>query len=190
MEQHSGESPWKVISSEYLNRAPWLTVRRECLELPDGRRVPEYFVLEYPEWVNVIAVNTEGQFVLVRQYRHALGRTSVELPAGVVEREDASLLAAARRELMEETGYGGGEWEKYMVLSANPATHNNLTHTFLARGVRPLGERHLDATEELSVVLLTAAELRGLLERGEIVQALMAAPLWKYFASAEDEGTR
>ncbi len=182
MEQHSGESPWKVISSEYLHRAPWLTVRRECLELPDGRRIPEYFVLEYPEWVNVIAVDTEGRFVLVRQYRHALGRTSIELPAGVVEREDVSLLAAARRELREETGYGGGEWMEFMVLSANPATHNNLTHTFLARGVRLLGERRLDATEELSVVLLTARELRGLLERGEMVQALMAAPLWKFFS--------
>lgn len=183
MGQHSGEAPWKVVSSEYLNRAPWLTVRRECLELPDGRRIPEYFVLEYPDWVNVIAMNTEGYFVLVRQYRHALRRTSIELPTGVVEQEDTSLLAAAQRELLEETGYGGGEWSEFMVLSANPATHNNLTHTFLARGVHLLGEQHLDATEELSVILLTAAELHDLLESGEIVQALMAAPLWKFFAT-------
>lgn len=173
---------WKVLTSEYLHRAPWLTVRRESLELPNGNRVPEYYVLEYPEWVNVIAITPEGNWVMVHQYRHALGQAAFELPAGVCEASDASVLDAARRELLEETGYGGGDWQEFMVLSANPATHSNLTHTFLARGVVPVAAPQLDATESLRACVLTPGEVTGLLARGEIVQALMAAPMWKYLA--------
>lgn len=98
---------WKVLSSEYLSRKPWFTVRHESVELPDGRRIPDYYVFEYPDWVNVIALTRDGRFVPIDQYRHALGATFYELPAGVAEPTDASMLAAAQRELHEETGYGG-----------------------------------------------------------------------------------
>ena len=101
---------WKVLTSEYLARKPWFTVRHESLELPDGRRIPDYYVFEYPDWINVTAVTRDGRFVLIDQYRHGLGETSYEIPAGVTEPSDASPLAAAQRELMEETGYGGGQW--------------------------------------------------------------------------------
>lgn len=173
--------PWQVLESEYLARKPWFTVRHERLRLPDGRILPDYYVFEYPDWVNVIAITREGKFVLIDQYRHGLGETSYEIAAGVAERSDPSMLAAAQRELREETGYGGGEWRELMVLSANPATQNNLTHCFLATGVERLGEQHLDATEDLRVHLFTADEVRELLASGAIRQALMAAPLWRYF---------
>ena len=77
---------WKVLGSEYLFRRPWLTVRRDRVELPNGTVHPEYYVLEYPTWVNVIAITEEGQFVMVRQYRHGLGEVSTELCAGVAEK--------------------------------------------------------------------------------------------------------
>lgn len=176
------QSP-KILSSEYLHRAPWLTVRKESLEFPDGRLVPEYYVLEYPDWINVIAITDDERFVLVRQYRHGLGRTSYELPAGVREPGDATQLDAARRELLEETGYGGGEWRKFMVLSANPSTTNNLTYTFLARGVVKLKDPELDATEHLTTHLLEGDEVKRMLEEGEFIQSLMAAPLWKFFSA-------
>lgn len=174
--------PWKVLTSEYLSRKPWFTVRRESLELPDGRLVPDYYVLEYPDWVNVIATTGDGRFVFVDQYRHGLGETSYEIPAGVAEPSDASMLAAAQRELMEETGFGGGEWRLLTTLSPNPSTQNNLTHCFLATGVERLGAQHLDPTEDLGVHLLTRAEVLSLLRTDRIRQALMAAPLWRYFA--------
>ena len=130
---------WKVLTSEYLARKPWFTVRHESLELPDGRRIPDYYVFEYPDWINVTAVTRDGRFVLIDQYRHGLGETSYEIPAGVTEPSDASPLDAAQRELMEETGYGGGQWRLLTTLSANPATQNNLTYCYLATGVEPLG---------------------------------------------------
>ena len=176
------EKRWKVLTSEYLSRRPWLTVRRDCVELPNGNRIPEYYVLEYPDWVNVIAVTREGKFVFVRQYRHGLGMTSYELCAGVCEASDASPLSAAQRELLEETGFGGGTWHKWMVLSANPSTHTNLTHCFVAAGVERVSEQHLENTEDLTVHLLTADKVVSLLKSDQIAQALMAAPLWRYVA--------
>ena len=72
----SQDGKYKVISSEYLLReGPWMTVRRDCVELPDGRRNPAYYVLEYPDWVNVIARTTDGRFLMEKQYRHGLGIT-------------------------------------------------------------------------------------------------------------------
>lgn len=114
--------PWKVLSRRYLSQKPWFTVREEHVQLPNGSEIPDYYVFEYPDWINVIAVTTDGRYVFERQYRHALGLVSYELCAGVCEPTDASPLEAARRELLEETGFGGGEWEELMILSPNPGT--------------------------------------------------------------------
>lgn len=176
------KSGWQVTDSEYLFRRPWLTVRRDRLRLPNGNEIPEYYVLEYPDWVNVLAVTTDQKFVFVRQYRHGLGLTAFELCAGVCEKEDSSPLESAQRELWEETGYGNGTWQEYMVLSANPSATNNLTHCFLATGVEPVSTQHLEPTEDLTVHLLSLDEVKTLLREDAIKQALHAAPLWKYMA--------
>ena len=126
---------WKVLKSEYLSSQPWFTVRREEVELPNGNRIPEYFIFEYPEWINVIAITKEQKFVFVSQYRHGLGITAYELCAGVCEKEDASPLVSAQRELLEETGYGNGNWSELMVIGVNPSTHTNLTYCYLATDV-------------------------------------------------------
>ena len=171
---------WKTLDSEYLFRRPWLTARCDKVQLPDGRVFDEFYVLEYPTWVNIIATTPEGKYVMVRQYRHGLQDVFLELCAGCVE-PDEELLAAARRELLEETGYAGGIWRKADVLSANPTTNNNLNHTFIAEGVTLQGAQHLDPSEDISVELLTEEELLAQLSSGAIKQALMAAPLWHYF---------
>lgn len=175
------ETKWKVLDREYIIKRPWLTARRDKVELPDGRVIEEYYVLEYPDWVNVIAITKEGQFVMERQYRHGLGVHSTELPCGVMEKGEEPL-EAARRELLEETGYAGGEWTKLMAIGPNPGSQNNLTHCFLAVGVEKIAEQSLDDTEELTVLLMSEAEVKSLLENNQICQALMVAPLWKYFS--------
>jgi 8-oxo-dGTP pyrophosphatase MutT (NUDIX family) len=149
------------------------------VELPDGRRIDEYYVLEYPTWINVIAVTREGQMVLVRQYRHGLGHAFYEIVAGVVESGEPPI-DAARRELLEETGYGGGNWRELMHLSANPGTMNNITHCFLAEGVERIGDQQLDASEDIEVYIFSKDEVRAMLERNEFMQSLMVAPLLKY----------
>lgn len=176
-----------VLKSEYLFRRPWLTVRRETIQLPNGHMVPEYYVLEYPDWVNTIAVTREGKYIFVRQYRHGLGKSFIELCAGVCDPTDATPLDAARRELQEETGYGGGTWRELMVISANPSTQNNLTHCFVATDVEIISAPHPESTEDLSVVLLSETEVREMLKRDEIKQALHAAPLWRYMAEKDSQ---
>ena len=174
------ERKWEILSTEYLIRRPWLTARRDVAKLPDGRINYEYYVLEYPDWVNIIAITEEGMVVLERQYRHGLGKTCFELPCGVIE-EGETPLQAAKRELLEETGYAGGEWKQLMTLSPNPATSNNLAHSFLATGVKKVAGQSLDATEDIEVHLKSQDFVRELLENNQILQALMAAPMMKYF---------
>ncbi|MDR2414494.1 MAG: NUDIX hydrolase [Odoribacteraceae bacterium] len=178
---------WRVLESEYLSRRPWLTVRRERLQMPNGRVIPEFYVLEYPDWVNTIAVTTSGMFVFVRQYRHGIGEMSLELCAGVRDPADASPLEAARRELLEETGYGNGAWQEYMILSPNPGSQTNLVHTFLATGVEKIDNQHLEESEDISVHLLSLDEVRALLDSGQLKQATHLAPLWKYMAAYRQE---
>lgn len=173
--------PFKVLSSEYLSRRPWFTVRRERVELPSGAVVPEWYVFEFPDWVNVIAITREGRFVMISQYRHGLGETRYELVAGTCE-EGETAEQSARRELLEETGYGGGEWRQFMTTSANPTNHNNRIYTFLAIGVEPQQEQHTEPTEDIEVHLFSADEVEELLRADEIMQCTHTAPLWRYFA--------
>ena len=176
---------WKSLCSEYIIKRPWLTARRDKIELPDGRIIPEFYVLEYPEWVNVIAITTDGKFVMERQYRYAADSTNYEIPCGVMEQGETPL-EAAMRELKEETGYGGGQWRELMCISANPTSMTNMTHCFVATGVEKVSDQHLDATEELEVHLLSQDEVQTLLRNNEMIQSLMIAPLLRFFMEAAE----
>ena len=172
---------WQTLDSEYLVERPWLTARRDKVRLPNGRVFNEYYVLEYPEWVNVVAITKEGKMILERQYRHARGVVSTEIVAGVVEPAE-SPLHGAKRELREETGYTGGTWSKLMTIAPNPSTMSNLCHCFLAEGVEPTETQHWDDTEDLDVMIVDQQDVLDMLRQGRFIQALMVAPLWKYFA--------
>jgi len=176
------DKAWKVLGSEYLSREPWFTVRKDHVQLPNGNQIQNYYVYEYPDWVCTIAITKEKQFVMVRQYRHGLQHTSMELCAGVCEKEDDSPEISARRELLEETGYGNGKWEMIMTTSANPGTHTNTTYCFLATDVERISEQHLESTEDISVHFLSLDELKELLYKDGIRQSMHAAALWKYLA--------
>ncbi len=91
---------------------------------------------------------------------------------------------------MEETGFGGGHWEEWMTISANPGSQNNITHCFLATGVTLQGQQHLDHGEDVEVRFFTRDEVYSMLKNGEIWQSLMAAPLWKYFACTTNASLR
>lgn len=119
---------------------------------------------------------------MVRQYRHGIQETRYELCAGVIEKDEEPI-TAAQRELLEETGYGKGKWIKLMSISANASTMTNLTHCFLATGVEKIDSPHLEESEDLTVHLLKEHEVKMLLANDEVRQALMAAPLWKFFAT-------
>ena len=174
------EMKWKTLEREYLIQRKWLTARRDCVELPDGRINNEYYILEYPDWVNVIAITKDGRFVMERQYRHGAEQVCIELPCGVLENGEEPI-EGARRELLEETGYGNGTWTKLMTISANPDNMTNRVHCFLAMDVEPVSDQKLDVNEDLVVELFSRNDVLQLLDSGEILNAQMLSPLYKYF---------
>ncbi len=180
MKNDDSDMKWEILSSEYLSKRPWMTVRKDCVRLPSGVVNPEYYVLEYPDWCNVIAIDKDGNFLIERQYRHAQRQVGYEMPAGCVE-EGETPLEAAQRELYEETGYGKGEWSLFMKTSPNPSTNTNHCYTFLAVGVERISTQHLEKTEDIKVLHMSRDDVFALLAKDGFYQALMAAPLWKYF---------
>jgi ADP-ribose pyrophosphatase len=169
---------WKRLQSTYILQDRWLSLRADTCQLPDGRTVAPYYVLEYPPWVNIVALTTDQRVVLVRQYRHGVQQTLLELPSGAVDAADASPLAAAQRELLEETGYGSEAVVETGRLSPNPATHTNLTYCFLATGVRLVAEPRPEETEHLEVVLMPLSEVVQLAHTGGLLQALHVGALF------------
>ena len=172
---------WKTLESRYIIRRPWLTARVDKVQLPSGVINPEHYVLEYPAWVNVIAITTDDRYVMIRQYRHGLDEIGLELVAGTSE-DGENPETAARRELLEESGYAGGEWSLMMKICQNPSICNNFTYCFVARGVECVAEQSLDESEDIEVVLMTREQLRAALDSEEMTQALMLAPLWRHLA--------
>ncbi|MBP5458094.1 MAG: NUDIX hydrolase [Paludibacteraceae bacterium] len=172
---------WKVLESEYLFQRPWLTARREHVKLPTGSEINDFYVLEYPDFCNVIAITKEGKYLLERQYRHAQHLTAYEIPAGCVEKGEDPMVAA-QRELLEETGYAGGEWKHFMTISPNAGACTNYSHTFLAIGVEKVSAQQLEDSEDITVALMEEEEVKRMLKEGEFHQAMMLAPLWRYAA--------
>ena len=136
-------------------------------------------------WVNVIALTKKREIVLVSQYRHGAGRVLLEIPAGVMDPEDESPLQTAKRELLEETGYTGEKFFEVGCSYPNPATHTNMTYSFLALGVEHVGQQHLDETEEIEVSLVPFDEFVVMAKRGELPQALHVSALFYALAYLE-----
>lgn len=162
---------WKVLESQYLHKEDWLTIRKDKCQLANGKIVPAFYVSEYPDWVNVFGITKEGNVVMVKQYRHGIEQTGIELPGGVAE-EGETPEEAVRREMKEETGYEFETFEYLGKVSANPSTTNNFTHMFLAKDGEKVSEQNLDESEEVEVVFLSIDEVKGLLKENKIMQSL------------------
>jgi 8-oxo-dGTP pyrophosphatase MutT (NUDIX family) len=162
---------WKLLKSEYLFRRPWLTARRDTCQLPNGRINDEYYVLEYPTWVHVLAITKDGDMLIIRQYRHGLGRTCFEIVAGCVEPGE-SPLDAAKRELAEETGYVSSDWKHLISIPSNATIADNTAHVFLARDCRHVAGQVLDETEFLSVELHPTGEIEEMIKNGLFAQSV------------------
>ncbi|SDG94730.1 NUDIX hydrolase [Chitinophaga filiformis] len=163
---------WKTLSSEYIYKSNWLTARKDTCETPSGKIVDAYYVLEYNDWVNCVAVTADGRIVMVRQFRQGIGKTLLEIPGGTMDDTDPNPEFAMRRELLEETGY---DFEKLIPLGAvapNPASSNNLTHMFLATGGRKVQDQDLDENEEIEVVLMDLEDVETLIKENKIMQSL------------------
>jgi len=169
---------WETLSSEYLARETWFTVRRDTCKRSDGKIVNNYYVFEFPEWATAFAVTEEGKILMTRQYRHAINEVCIELPGGCVDATDKSYEDAIRRELLEETGYQFADVVPLGKISANPSTNSNLMHMFLATGGKKVKEQSLDDNEEIEIIELSFDELKQLIDENKILQAMHMSTIW------------
>ena len=169
-------SPWKIISSRYVVRDRWMTMRADCCLTVTGTVVDPYYVQEANDWVQVVAFDAHDRILITRQYRHAAGIVSTELPCGTVEQGE-SPAEAIRRELQEETGCEFDELVSLPVLSPNPARFSNWIHPFIASGTRQVKQPLADETEILEFEFLPVAAVLSLIDTGRFPQALHVASL-------------
>jgi 8-oxo-dGTP pyrophosphatase MutT (NUDIX family) len=157
MAERGEEEPggmWEIINSKYVVKDRWLTLRADECRKANGQIIAPYYVLEYPPWVNVLALTPQHNVVLIKQYRHGVRQVILELPGGAVDEQDASILDAAQRELREETGYEAEEWREGGTFCASPSNHTNTAHCFLAFGARHVTEPQRETSEDIEVVLM------------------------------------
>ena len=170
---------WEITKSDYVTDKLWLTVRKDSLKLPNGKTIPEYYVLEYPDIATVIAVTKDKKFVLVRQYRHGIQDITTELCSGTAKPYE-NPKETAKRELAEETGYGNGHWIENGKLAVHPIALTNYTHNFIAEDVELITSPQLEDNENIEVLLWDVDDLKENLQRGDIIQPAQACVLWKY----------
>jgi len=171
---------WKTLTSKTVLERWWLTLREDRVRLPSGAEIEEFHVAEYPDWALAIALTDDGNAVLVEQYRYAVDRVALEFAAGVIAPGEPPL-DAARRELLEETGYEAEEWTALGSCAVEPARHTNYGHLFVAQGARRVAAPVLDSTEDLRVRVIPSSDLVGLVERGEMVHGThIAAVFWAH----------
>lgn len=163
--------PWQVLDSKLLVSERWLQLREDRVRLSNGHEIERFHVIHGPDWTSVLCVTDDAEVVLVRQYRHGIGRASLELPAGVIEPQETPE-EAARRELAEETGYESDDWVRIQTVSTEPARHTTQAHFFCARGARRTREPAPEESEVLEIVRVPLSDLARLATDGSIVHGV------------------
>ena len=170
--------PWQVKKRRYLLERPWIKLREDHVVLPGGAEMDEFHVVEYPNWAATICIDTQGHFVFVEQYRHGIGRSSLELPAGVIEPHEEPE-QAARRELLEETGFEAPSWHFIGKCATDPSNHSNHAYFYLAKDAYLHKKQQLDLEEEITVRFFAPEEVRAMVHAGEILHGIhLTALLW------------
>lgn len=177
---------WEEVSTEHLIQDEWIDFRRSAYRLPDGSVFEPYYTYTRKDYVVIVASDTEGNYLCVRQFRQGIREVTTEFPAGGIERKDGreygpdggvaeNALAAAKRELREETGYESDEWSYLMAVPSHATIADDYAYLFVARNCRKVSGQSLDETEFLNVKKYTAQEIDDMIAKGEFPQAVHIA---------------
>lgn len=176
---------WEEVRTEHIVQDQWIDFRRSAYRLPDGSVFEPFYSYSRRDYVVIVASDEEGKYLCVRQFRQGIREVTTEFPAGGIERTDGKeygtrrgisasedALEAAKRELLEETGYVSDDWNYLLTVPSNATIADNYAYVYEARNCRKSGEQHLDETEFLNVRKYSAAQLEELIDNGDFQQAI------------------
>lgn len=172
--------PWKIVSSKPKGNFRIFTIRSDVKISPRTGKEHDFFVLDSLDWVNVIAITPKNELVMVEQYRHGTNTVELEIPGGIMDKDEANPVATGVRELREETGYEGERPRMLGKISANPAIMSNHCHTVLVEDCRLKHAVQFDSGEDIITRLVPVAEIPRLVADGKIQHPLVVVALYYY----------
>ena len=160
---------WKKISSKYALNNPWMMVRQDTVELPNGKIVEDFLVYEQGDVVMIIPVTENGEFVFVKQYKHAADEIVIEFPAGYINKDETEI-EAAKRELKEETGYSNDDVSLFTTLIKSPSKVVSTDYIFLALNSKQIFDQkeNQDENENIEILILSFEKAHEMIKNGEI----------------------
>ena len=164
---------WKLLNSQNKFSDRLFNIRHDRYHFSKSGQEKDYTVIETNNWVNIVPITSKGDVILIKQYRHGTGEIVIEVPGGVVEKNDPSPEFAGERELLEETGYKGDKLINLGTVIPNPAIQNNRCHIFLAENVRKISEQNLDPQESIEIFSLPKDEVYKMIYEGKINHSLV-----------------
>lgn len=170
---------WKLKSTKPLHDYRIFRTRSDIRESPRTGNDHEFFVLESPDWVNIVAVTDENNIVFIEQFRHGIAETILEIPGGMIDDGEEPKLSA-QRELLEETGYTSEEFIEIGKVHPNPALFDNLCYTFLAKSAKKIREPEFEGTEDIETILYPSKDIMELIQKGDITHSLVINALFFY----------
>lgn len=179
---------WDKTDSQYLGDFRIFRIRQDTSRSPRTGQLHRFFVLESPDWVNVIPLTPEGNVIMIRQYRHGTEDVTLEVPGGMVDDTDGDPSVSALRELREETGYAAERIVHLGTVAPNPAFLNNRCHSYLALNAQLVGEVAFDGAEDIAFEAIPLADIPDLIRTGAITHSLTITAF--YYLSLYTEGKK
>jgi len=172
---------WRIIKDKKLVETPIFDLQEKHLDAPGQSVNHPFYVLNAPDWINIIALTDDNpeKIVLVEQYRAGTHETTLEIPGGMVD-DGEDPLSAARRELIEETGFESDSWTSMGTVSSNPAILSNHTHLFLAKDCIKTAEQSTDGSEDITVHLTDLDHFLSLTADGTVHHAIVVAAVGRF----------
>jgi len=172
--------PWPIIKTSEGPDMGLFSVRVNRCRSPRTGQEHDFYVIDFPNWVQVLPITADQQVLMIRQYRHGCGRTFLELPGGLIDDDDASPQDTAERELLEETGFRANNLFLLAKTYPQPAVLSNSGFTYVATGVEKVADPMLDAAEDIEMDLIDLRRIPDMLRQGEINhgQTVMALSMY------------